>query len=90
MSSRPQWFGVRKELPPRRGKLLFTLAFVLPLLAWSIVSYVPFVWHPLVEVTEPAGASFFQRGMLVEKAVFEAENHKLAAARRPLARGITI
>jgi len=88
MSTAQPWFGVRKELPPRRSKLLFVLAFAAPLFAWSAVSYLPFVWHPLVEVTQPGGVSFFQEGMLVEKAVFAEENAKAAAQRQPQARGI--
>ena len=29
------------------------MTFALPLLLWSLVSYVPFVWHPLVHVHDP-------------------------------------
>jgi hypothetical protein len=39
-------------LPPRASLVAGVLAFVLPLLAWCIVSYVPFVWHPLVHVRD--------------------------------------
>jgi len=50
MARRSDWLAVRKEQPAKRAGLLSMLAFVLPLTAWSIVSYVPFVWHPLIEV----------------------------------------
>jgi NitT/TauT family transport system permease protein len=81
------WFAVRKELPPRRSNALLLLAFLLPLLLWSAVSYVPFLWHPLVEVEEPGSVDYFQKGMLVERAVFKDENAKAAAAGRALAQG---
>jgi NitT/TauT family transport system permease protein len=75
-----EWFAVRKELPARRSLLLSVLAFAIPLLIWSIVSYVPFIWHPYVKVEQPGGVDYFQPGMLVERAVFAAENAKMQAA----------
>ena len=81
------WFAVRKELPPRRSSVLLVLAFVLPLLAWSAVSYVHFVWHPLVEIQDPGSVDYFQKGMLVERAAFAEENVKAAAERRKPATG---
>ena len=44
--SRDPWFAVRRELSPRRASALTALSFVLPLLVWSAVSYLPFLWHP--------------------------------------------
>jgi NitT/TauT family transport system permease protein len=81
------WFAVRKELPPRRSSVLLVLAFVLPLLAWSAVSYLPFLWHPLIEVQDPGSVDYFQKGMLVERAVFAEENAKAVAGKRQLASG---
>jgi NitT/TauT family transport system permease protein len=69
------------------------LAFVLPLLAWCIVSYVPFVWHPLVHVTNagdtnvPGQYSYVAVDQLVEREVFEARNLELAKAGAKLATG---
>ena len=63
----------------RHQRLLTTLAsFVLPLLVWCIVSYLPFVWHPKVLVNEAGGVDYFQAGMLVEKDEF---NQQAAAMR---------
>jgi NitT/TauT family transport system permease protein len=87
MSSRQDWFGVRKPLAPERSRLLFMLSFAAPLLVWSVVSYVPFLWHPLVEIEEPGGVAFFQTGMLVEREVFADENAKAAAVGQPQASG---
>jgi NitT/TauT family transport system permease protein len=76
MAKHPDWFAVRKELPPRRAGLLTVLAFVLPLGAWSLVSYVPFLWHPLVAIETPGSVSYFTEGMLIEREVFASENAK--------------
>ncbi|MDX2053547.1 MAG: ABC transporter permease [Polyangiaceae bacterium] len=86
-------FAVRKELPTRARLVLVTLAFVLPLAVWSFVSYVPWVWHPLVLV-EHAGDSkvagtydYLEAGQLVEKEAFVGRNQELARAGKKLAQG---
>ncbi len=73
-TKRTPWLAVHGEVSPRRSRGLAVLSFVLPLAIWSVVSYVPFVWHPVVRVSEPGSVSYFQRGMLVEREVFAAEN----------------
>jgi NitT/TauT family transport system permease protein len=67
------WFAVRKELPPNKKTMLGVASFLLPLLIWCIVSYVPFVWHPMVLVSQPGDVDYFQVGMLVDKAVYHDE-----------------
>lgn len=53
------------------GRRLLTLAsFVLPILIWCAVSYLPFVWHPKVLVEDAGGVDYFQVGMLVDKEEF--------------------
>jgi NitT/TauT family transport system permease protein len=81
------WLSVRKELPARRGRILTVLSFVLPLLVWSLISYVPFLWHPYVKVADPGSVSYFQADMLVERAVFEQENTQARAESRAPASG---
>jgi NitT/TauT family transport system permease protein len=69
------------------------LAFLLPLAAWSAVSYVPFLWHPLVLVHDagdpglPGEYDFIAPGQRVDVEVFEKRNAELEAAGRPLATG---
>jgi len=70
MSSSTQWFAVRKPLAGNRAMVLTVFSFLFPLLLWSLVSYVPFLWHPKIEITEPASISWFQPGMLVDRDVF--------------------
>ncbi len=67
------WFAVRRELSPSKQKLLGLGSFLLPLLIWCVVSYVPFVWHPMVMVSSPGDVDYFQVDMLVDKSVFKDE-----------------
>jgi NitT/TauT family transport system permease protein len=69
---------VRKQLRPRERLVLGVASFLLPLLVWSLVSYVPWIWHPQVEVTDSGAVSYFKPGMLVDREVFDKE---LLAAR---------
>src|SRR4029079_16075879 len=67
-------FGlVRAQLGPRASFLLGVGAFILPLLLWSAVSYLPFLWHPKVLVSDPGDVSYFMPDMLVDKTVFDEE-----------------
>jgi len=71
--SQTGWFAVRRELSPRGKWMLGIGSFLLPMLVWCVVSYVPFVWHPQVSITQPGSVDYFQPGMRVEKAVFADE-----------------
>ena len=76
---RHHWFAVRQELPPRRRTLLGVLAFLLPVAVWCIVSYVPFVWHPMVKVVEPGAVSWFRTDQLIPRADFETQVARVVA-----------
>src|SRR5688572_4555324 len=85
--------SVREPLPRAAQAWAGVLAFVLPLVLWSIVSYVPFVWHPLVLVHHagdtrvPGTYSYLAAGQNVEREVFEARNRELLARGAKLATG---
>ena len=81
-------FSVNKPLEPSSRQLVTISSFVLPILLWCLVSYVPFIWHPEVEVTSPGSVSYFREGMLVDKAVFNAELDKASAAGKAIPEGI--
>ena len=72
-----RWLGGRAQPGAgpgaRRRTLLGIGSFLLPLLIWCLVSYVPFIWHPKMQITEPGGVDYFQPGMLVDKDVFREE-----------------
>lgn len=70
------WFPVRKNLATRPRTMLSIVSFALPILIWCMVSYLPFLWHPMVEIEDKGGVSYFKTNMLVEKSVFEKETSK--------------
>lgn len=73
------WTTPRSELD-KKSKLWLTFAsFAIPLLLWSLVSYVPFIWHPQIQVTHPGDVSYFRVGTLVNKDVFNREVEKRLA-----------
>ena len=59
------------RLALQQRRLMTLGSFLLPLLLWCLVSYLPFVWHPKVKVLEPGGVDYFQAGMLVDREEFE-------------------
>ena len=72
------WLGLKKELPRNRQILLTVLSFLLPLALWALVSYVPWLWHPLVKITAAGDVEYFSRGMEVPRHVFAKENAAIA------------
>lgn len=73
------WTTPRTELD-KSSKLWLTFAsFAIPLIIWSLVSYVPFIWHPDIKVTEPGDVSYFRVGTLVKEEVFNREVEKRLA-----------
>lgn len=76
MSSSP-WFAPRVALSTKRARVLTVTSFILPLIIWSLVSYVPVLWHPMVSITDPGGVSYLKEGMLVERDIFEKEVAKM-------------
>ncbi len=80
MRASAPWFAPRVAVPRERARWLTLASFLLPLLVWSAVSYLPFVWHPMIEVGEPGDVSYFRAGMLVERDQFLIEAEKVEAA----------
>ena len=60
---------------------------MLPMTIWSLVSYVPQIWHPQVEITDPGSVSYLQTGMHMDKKDFEAEVASDAAAKETPPKG---
>lgn len=67
---------VARELSPQSKILLGFGSFLIPILIWCAVSYLPFIWHPQVQITNSGSVSFLQIGSRVDKNVFyvEAQN----------------
>jgi len=76
------------DFSPKAQFVTLWLSFLTPVMMWCAVSYVPFIWHPLVRIVEPSSVSYFKPDTLVEKSVFHAENGKLKAQGLPLATGL--
>jgi len=74
---RTTWLAVRQPLPPGRAAAVKLCSFFLPLAAWCVISYVPFVWHPNVRITDPGDSEFLTEGQQLPKEQFTAENAKL-------------
>ena len=54
---RTHLFVIGKEVSPRVRTGFTLLSFLLPLALWSLVSYVPFIWHPLIRIGSPRGSN---------------------------------
>jgi NitT/TauT family transport system permease protein len=87
------WFAVRAPLPRRARQIVTVLAFLCPIASWCLISYVPFIWHPEVLVTDagdarvPGAYSYVSSGQRVEREVFARRNAELARAGAKLAQG---
>ncbi len=66
--ARSAW-RVAGSLPPRLAGALWFGAFLLPVVAWSALSYVPWLWHPQVLI-DHAGDSVYAVDMRVESSAF--------------------
>jgi NitT/TauT family transport system permease protein len=66
-------FQVLKPLSGRAKLVLGLMSFAFPVLVWSIVSYVPFVWHPQMLITDPGAVDYLQANMRMDKPAFEIE-----------------
>lgn len=64
---------VARELSPQSKILLGFGSFLIPVLIWCAVSYLPFIWHPQVQITNSGSVFFLQVGSRVDKSVFYAE-----------------
>ena len=82
------WFPIRQDLNPGRHRLFGVFAFLLPLAVWSLFSYVPWLWHPMVRVTDPAGVSWIKTGQILPREDFAKLVEKQAALPGALPSGI--
>lgn len=81
------WLQPFGELTLSQRYTLTLASFLLPLAIWCAFSYLPFLWHPMMKISDPGEVSYFTPDQLVERATFEAENAKLAVEGKPLATG---
>src|SRR5215471_7451234 len=84
------WLGLKKELPHRRKVALTVFSFLVPLMLWCALSYIPGLWHPLVHVTEVGSVDYFVTDMDVPRATFDQEVAKARAAGQDLPKGYLV
>lgn len=87
MGERCRWFALRSGKIARPRSFLGIGSFLLPLLAWCLISYLPFIWHPKMLIEYPGGVDYFQVDMLVDKSVFKAECANMQKQNLALPRG---
>ncbi|MDB6071353.1 MAG: nitrate transporter permease [Verrucomicrobiales bacterium] len=71
---RKDTLGLKHELPPRTRLALTLLSFFLPVLLWCAVSYVPWLWHPQMHITDAGEVESFSEGMDLPIKDFEEAN----------------
>ena len=67
--------------------VLLSLSFLIPLALWCALSYIPWLWHPLVHVTDAGSVDYFMSDMDVPRATFDSEVSKARAAGQDLPKG---
>lgn len=78
-SIRSSWSRPLAALSPRARAGLWAASFLVPVLLWCVVSYVPFIWHPMVRITASGDVAWMTPGLLVERAAFASENAEAVA-----------
>lgn len=72
-----QLLSVHKDVSARTKVILVASSFLLPFVLWTIISYVPFIWHPFYRITSTGDVSRYQEGMYVKKKEFLREQKQL-------------
>jgi NitT/TauT family transport system permease protein len=85
---RATWTRPLAGLSPRASAGFWAASFLVPLALWCAVSYLPFVWHPMVRVVDPGDSGWMTAGELVDRAAFATENAEIVSRRGRAARGL--
>ncbi|WP_435979627.1 ABC transporter permease [Psychrobacter sp. DM4] len=59
---------------------LNVLSFLIPILLWCAVSYLPFIWHSEVQITDAGSMTYLQEGSRIDKELFFSEAQSAMAA----------
>ena len=74
MTLRQGCFVIRKKLTRRQEGALLVLSFVLPLALWAAISYIPFLYHPDMRITDAGDSLLCAPGDRINRSGFEREN----------------
>jgi NitT/TauT family transport system permease protein len=80
-------FAIRKPLPLRTAVIVKVISFLIPIAVWCAVSYVPWIWHPQVKITDRGGTTMYRLNDSVDKADFAKEQERLQKAGKPPMQG---
>jgi NitT/TauT family transport system permease protein len=80
-------FAVRRELKPKTKTFMMIMSFILPIGVWSLISYVPFIWHPQVMITQPGDVSYFSKGLRVDQDQFDAQVKQMQKEKKAIPKG---
>lgn len=81
---------VARELSQKHKFLLGFGSFLIPILIWCAVSYLPFIWHPQVQITDSGSTTFLQLDSRVSREVYYAEAQLAVDQGLPPPRGILV
>ncbi len=68
--------------------MLTICSFLLPLVVWCAFSYLPFVWHPMMKITEPGDLDYVTVEQLIDRNILTEENERLRAEGKKPALGV--
>jgi NitT/TauT family transport system permease protein len=80
MENNEKWLVIGRELPHGRRRRLIFASFLLPLLLWAAISYIPGFWHPQMRITGVGDSIYFSEGDNIAVKTFRVENRKLKEA----------
>ena len=86
--ARSTLFRVLRPLSPRAKFAIGILSFVLPVGLWSLVSYVPAIWHPQIMITDPGSVSYLDVGAHLARAAYASEVADARQQGRALPQGV--
>jgi NitT/TauT family transport system permease protein len=86
---RSPWLRILRPLSARARLTFGVLSFVLPLALWSLVSYVPAIWHPQVRITDPGSVSYLDVGAYLPRAAFDTEVADARHEQRAAPKGVS-
>jgi len=82
------WTRPLAGLSPTASRGFWAASFLVPLALWCAISYLPFIWHPMVRVVDAGDSTWLTPGELVERAAFATENVDLVGRRARPATGL--
>jgi len=69
-----------RTLSPKQTLCWGIASFILPLLVWCAVSYIPWIWHSQVMISNAGGVVYFEPHTRIERDVFDSEVRRMHKA----------